>query len=175
MKKSIFVPILLVSLMSMSLLIPALASSYTLTLRLILPTGETLYTATLPFEVDNATLEVPEPLYQMIVARYGTDEFTTPFNLTFFAAPACTLEVTSDPPGFTVKFEPMTLPDFNGDDEVDIFDMVKVARCIEITVGPPENYDMFLDLNFDLTIDIFDLVEVAKHIGIVVNKPSVPG
>jgi hypothetical protein len=50
--------------------------------------------------------------------------------------------------------------------------MVKVARSIEITVGPPENYDMFLDLSFDLTIDVFDLVQVAKHIGIVVTPPT---
>jgi hypothetical protein len=65
----------------------------------------------------------------------------------------------------------MTIPDFNGDGEVDIFDMVKVARSIEIKVGPPENYNMFVDLNFDLTIDIFDLVQVAKHIGVVVSPP----
>ncbi len=151
---------------------PAAAATYTLTLKLMRPDGKVLYTATLPFEVDNATLTVPEPLYLMIVARYGTNEFTTPFNLTFFAAPICILEVTSDPAGFTVTFEPMTIPDFNGDGEVDVFDMVKVARSIEVIVGPPENYDMFLDLSFDLTIDVFDLVHVAKHIGIVVYPPT---
>jgi hypothetical protein len=172
MKQNLVSTLLLGFLAATLLMAPAAASTYTLTLRLIRPDGEVLYTATLPFEVDNVTLAVPEPLYALIVARYGTNEFTTPFNLTFFAVPACILEVTSEPSGFTVIFEPMTIPDFNGDGEVDVFDMVKVARSIEVTVGPPENYDMFLDLSFDLTIDVFDLVQVAKHIGIVVTPPT---
>jgi hypothetical protein len=150
------------------LTVPALAQ-YTLTLRLILPTGETLWTATLPYEVDNTTLTVPEPLYVMIVTIYGTDTFTTPFNLTFFGiGPACTLEVTSDPPGFTVTFEPMTVPDVNDDGAVDLYDLVTVAHSITVNPGMPDNYDMFLDLTFDLQIDIFDLVEIAKHIEITI-------
>ncbi len=172
MRKSLMSSLLLGFLAATILTAPAAASTYTLTLRLIRPDGEVLYTATLPNQVDNMTLSVPEPLYLMIVTRYGTNEFTTPFNLTFFAAPACILEVTSDPEGFTVIFEPMSIPDFNGDGEVDIFDMVKVARSIEVIVGPPENYDMFVDLNFDLTVDVFDLVQVAKHIGVVVSPPT---
>ncbi len=79
-----------------------------------------------------------------------------------------TLEATSAPEGWTVTFEPMEIPDLNGDGEVDIFDLVRVARSIEVIVGPPENYDMFLDLTLDLTIDVFDLVEVAKHIEITI-------
>jgi hypothetical protein len=174
MKRNLVSSVLFSFLATTLLIAPAMASTYTVTLRLLTPSGEELYTATYPEKVDNMTLTVPEPLYLMIVSTYGTDEFTTPFNLTFFAAPACILEVTSDPPGFTVTFEPMIIPDFNEDGEVDIFDMVKVARCIEVEVGPPENYDMFVDLNFDLTVDIFDLVQIAQHIGIVVNPPELP-
>ena len=176
MRKKLISPLILGILAIGLLAAPVAAETYTLTFRLMLPTGKILYTATLAFEVDNVTLTVPEPLYLMIVARYGTNEFTTPFNITFFAAPACTLEVTSEPPGFTVIFEPMTLPDFNGDGEVDIFDMVKIARSIEVVVGLPENYDIFIDLNFDLMIDIFDLVEISKHIGVVQSiTPPVEG
>jgi hypothetical protein len=172
MKRKMMNSLLLGFLATMMLMAPAMASTYTLTLRLMTPDGQELFTATLPFEGDNMTLTVPEPLYQMIVAMHGKDTFTTPFNLTFFAAPACILEVTSDPEGFTVIFEPMTIPDFNGDDEVDVFDLVKVSRSIEVTVGPPENYDFFVDLNFDLTVDVFDLVIVAQHIGVVVYPPA---
>jgi len=171
MKRTLLSSILLGFLATTLLMAPAMASTYTVTLRLLTPSGRELYTATYPEKVDNMTLTVPPPLYKMIVARYGKDEFTAPFNLTFFAAPACILEVTSEPPGFTVTFKNMTIPDFNGDGEVDIFDMVKVARSIEIKVGPPENYNMFVDLNFDLTVDVFDLVQVAKHIGVVVSPP----
>jgi len=171
MKRTLLSSILLGFLAAIMLTAPVAATTYEVTLRLLTPSGQELYTATYPEKVDNMTLTVPQPLYLMIVARYGTNEFTAPFNLTFFAAPACILEVTSEPPGFTVIFEPMTIPDFNGDGEVDIFDMVKVARSIEIKVGPPENYNMFVDLNFDLTIDVFDLVQVAKHIGVVVSPP----
>jgi len=171
MKRTLLSSLSLGFLAAIMLAAPVAATTYTVTLRLLTPSGQELYTATYPEKVDNMTLTVPEPLYQMIVAKYQTDTFTAPFNLTFFAAPACILEVTSDPPGFTVTFEPMTIPDLNGDGEVDIFDMVKVARSIEITVGPPENYDMFVDLNFDLQVDVFDLVQVAQHIGVVVNPP----
>jgi len=171
MKRTLLSSILLGFLAVLMLAAPVAATTYEVTLRLLTPSGQELYTATYPEKVDNMTLTVPQPLYLMIIARYGTNEFTAPFNLTFFAAPACKLEVTSEPPGFTVIFEPMTIPDFNGDGEVDIFDMVKVARSIEVTVGPPENYDVFVDLNFDLTVDVFDLVQVAKHIGVVVTPP----
>ncbi len=159
-------------LATMMLLAPVAATTYEVTLRLLTPDGQELYTATYPEKVDNMTLVVPKPLYLMIVTRYGTNEFTAPFNLTFFAAPACVLEVVSDPEGFTVIFEPMTIPDFNGDGEVDVFDLVRVARSIELTIGPPENYDMFVDLNFDFVIDVFDLVEVAKHIGVTATPPA---
>lgn len=171
MKRTLLSSVMLSFLATMVLLAPAIASTYTVTLRLLTPEGTELYTATYPEEVDNMTLTVPEPLYLMIVEQYGTDEFTTPFNLTLFAYPACILEVTSDPPGFTVTFEPMTTPDFDNNGEIDVFDMVKVARSIEIEVGPPENYDMFVDLNFDLMVDVFDLVQVAVHIGVVVYPP----
>jgi len=176
MKRPLLSSALLSFLAIMVLLAPTMATTYTVTLRLLTPEGTELYTATYPEKVDNMTLTVPEPLYLMIVEQYNTSVFTTPFNLTLFAYPACILEVTSDPPGFTVTFEPMTIPDVGGpngeaDGEIDVFDMVKVARSIEIEIGPPENYDMFVDLNFDLMVDVFDLVQVAVHIGVIVNPP----
>ncbi|NIQ04450.1 MAG: hypothetical protein GWO20_01585 [Candidatus Korarchaeota archaeon] len=122
------------------------------------------------------TLPVPEPLWILINATYGTTTFTAPFNLSiplFGVGPGVTyviLMVTSVPDGFTVNFEPMEIPDVAGEvpGEVDIFDLVRIARNINVTTGMPEDYDMFLDLNFDLTIDVYDLVEVAKHIEITI-------
>jgi hypothetical protein len=169
MKGKTLISSLVLGFLTLTMLtLPALAS-YTLTLTLTLPTGETIYTATWT-DVEDLTLTVPEPLYLMIVNLYGTDTFTAPFSLPFFGPgqPACTLEVTSEPEGFTVTFEPMTVPDPNGDGEVDIFDLVKIARKITVIPGMPNNYDMFLDLTFDLTIDVFDLVEVAKNIEITI-------
>lgn len=157
-----------------ALIMPALAQ-YTATLTLVGPTGEVLCTTTYE-DVDNMTLTVPKPLWLLINMTCGTTTFTAPFNLSlplFGIGPGVsyvTLMVTSEPEGFTVTFEPMEVPDVAGEvsGEVDIFDLVKIAKEITVTTGMPENYDMFLDLNFDLTIDIFDLVEVAKHIEITV-------
>lgn len=172
MKRTWFTTLSLGLLMMAVLTMPVLAQ-YNVTLRLIGPTGEVLYETTLE-DVDNMTLAIPYPLWILINSTYDTTTFTTPFNITvlLFGKGTVILEVTSDPAGWTVTFEPMTIPDFNEDGEVDVFDMVKVARCMEIEIGPPENYNMFVDLNFDLTVDVFDLVQVAQHIGIVVNPPS---
>jgi len=169
MKGKTLISSLALGLLTLTMLtMPALAS-YTVTLKLTLPTGETLYTATWT-DVENLTLMVPEPLYLLIYNKYGNDTFTAPFELSCFVPMAgyCNLTVISDPEGFTVTFESMTVPDLNGDGAVDIFDLVKISRKISVTPGMPDNYDMFLDLTFDLTIDVFDLVEVAKHIEITV-------
>ena len=172
MKRTWFTSLSLGLLMMAVLTMPVLAQ-YNVTLRLIGPTGEVLYETTLE-DVENTTLAIPYPLWFLINYTYNTTTFTAPFNITvlLFGKGTVILEVTSDPAGWTVTFEPMTIPDFNEDGEVDVFDMVKVARCMEIEIGPPENYNMFVDLNFDLTVDVFDLVQVAQHIGIVVNPPS---
>jgi hypothetical protein len=158
-----------------ALITPALAQ-YTVTLTLLGPTGEPLYSTTLE-DVDNMTLAVPERLWILINATYGKTTFTAPFNLSLmpYVGPGpglehVTLMVTSIPEGFTVTFEPMEVPDVAGEvpGEVDIFDLVKISREISVTPETVEDYDMFLDLNFDLTINVFDLVEVAKHIEIVI-------
>lgn len=160
---------LALGLLTLAMLITPALAQYNVTLTLIGPTGETLYTKTLE-DVDDMTLTVPEPLWLLINATQGTTTFTTPFSLSLplVGVGVITLEVTSEPEGFTVTFEPMTVPDLNGDGEVDIFDLVTIARSLTVDIGPPENYDMFLDLDFDLTIDIFDLVEVAKHIEVTI-------
>ncbi|MGQ9460228.1 MAG: dockerin type I domain-containing protein [Candidatus Bathyarchaeaceae archaeon] len=164
MKAKALISSLALGFLTLTILTVPVLATYTVTLTLTLPTGETLYTATWT-DVENLTLTVPEPLYLLIYKIYGKDTFTAPFELSCFVPMVgyCNLTVISDPEGFTVTFEKMEMPDFNGDGKVDIFDLVRVARSIEIT-GRPENYDMFVDLNFDLTIDIFDLVEVAKNI-----------
>lgn len=172
MKGKTLISSLALSFLTLAMLTVPVLASYTVTLTLTLPTGDTLYTATWN-DVENLTLRVPEPLYNMIVGAYQTDTFTAPFTITFFSPSlmipgVCNLTVISEPEGFTVTFEPMTVPDLNGDTEVDIFDLVKVAREITVIPGMPEDYDMFLDLNFDLTINVFDLVEVAKHIEITI-------
>jgi hypothetical protein len=166
--KTLVKPLALGLLTLMMLTMPVLAQ-YNVTLTLWGPTGEELYTTTFE-DVDNMTLTVPEPLWILINATQGTTTFTAPFSVPFFiiGKGILTLEATSVPEGWTVTFEPMEMPDLNGDGEVDIFDLVRVARSIEVIVGPPENYEMFLDLTFDLTIDVFDLVEVAKHIEITI-------
>ncbi len=169
MKRKTLISSVTVGLLTLVMLaMPALAQ-YNVTLTLIGPTGDVLCTTTFE-DVDNMTLIVPEPLWLLIYNKYETTTFTAPFSLELpvVGKGIVTLEVTSEPEGWTVTFEPMTVPDLNGDGEVDIFDLVKIAREISVSPGMPDKYDMFLDLNFDLYIDVFDLVEIAKHIEITV-------
>ncbi len=169
MKGKTLVSPLALGLLTLSMLITPALAQYNVTLTLIGPTGKTLCTKTFE-DVDNMTLKVPEPLWLLINATQGTTTFTAPFSVSFplIGAGIITLEADSAPEGWTVTFEPRTVPDLNDDGCVDIYDLVTVARSVTVSVGPPENYDMFLDLNFDLTIDVFDLVKVAKHIEITI-------
>ena len=77
-------------------------------------------------------------------ARYGGNlaSFQRPFEVYFASKPA----------------------DFNGDGEVDIFDVVKVATAYGTEIGDP-GYDALYDLDHDGDIDIFDVVKVATAYG----------
>ena len=54
--------------------------------------------------------------------------------------------------------------DINGDNIVDIFDLVQVASSYGSTSEDP-NWNIYADLNGDGVVDIFDLVIVASHYG----------
>jgi len=166
-KTQFMFPLMFVVLTSASIMAPVFAT-YTITLRLIVPTGKTLWTATLPFEVENATIYVPEPLYRIIVARYGKDTFTTPFNLTLLnpIGPSCILEITSEPSGWTITLKPMELPgDVNSDRRVNYKDLYALAASYGTSINRPENYNLFTDFNFDLKVDYLDLFKLATNYG----------
>lgn len=64
----------------------------------------------------------------------------------------------------TIAYESEDNGDLNGDDIVDIFDMVTVAISFGSTLGVP-NYELLADLDIDFDIDIFDVVLVAARFG----------
>lgn len=165
MKRKVSISALTVGFLTLTMLIVPAFAQYNVTLRLVGPDEEILCEIKMN-DVDNMTLTVPEPLYTMINNTWGTDTFTAPVNLTLPTMPPLTLQVISVPPGWTVTFEPLTVPDLNGDFAVDVFDLVEIAGAITVNPGSWDNYNMLLDLNFDLTIDIFDLAKVAKQIEI---------
>jgi len=160
------VPIL-ACLLTFATVVPVQATTYTVTLTLT-KDAETLWTGTLDLEVPDSTvnLTVPKRLYDLIVARFGTDTFTMPFEITLAvdAVIIFTLRVESDPPGLTIVFQPMSLGDVNGDRTVNIVDIVMVAIHFGATLETP-NYDLFLDLNVDFQINIVDLVTIAINFG----------
>lgn len=170
MKRKALISSFTLGFLTLTMLTMPVLAQYNVTLTLIGPTGETLYTTTFE-DVDNVTLTIPEPLWLLINSTQRTTTFTAPFSVPFLliGAGILTLEVTSEPPGWTVTFEPMTLPDVVPDGVIDIFDLVKVARAYGATPERPDNYDMFVDINFDLFIDIFDLVEIATHFGTTIG------
>ncbi len=142
--------------------VPAEAMTYTVTLTLMRD-SEVLWTAILELESDGDTvnLGVPQMLYETIVALFGTDTFTMPFEVTL---DPFTLRVESDPPGFTIIFQSISQGDINCDKKVDIRDIALVA----IHYGgsaESSNYDMFSDSNMDFKIDIVDIATVAVKFG----------
>jgi hypothetical protein len=54
--------------------------------------------------------------------------------------------------------------DINGDNTVDIFDIVRVALAFG-AVPADHNWDPNADINGDKIIDIFDIVIVGLHFG----------
>jgi len=121
--------------------------------------GQAFWTTTMSVEAtNNKTTLVPIGFYNAIL-WFESDTFKTNFTLQFpinnFA-----LEVTSDPQGLTVIFQPMLPGDVNGDKVVDVFDLASVASVFG-------GRSLFYDLSFEFTfeIDIFDLVVVAINFG----------
>ncbi len=69
----------------------------------------------------------------------------------------------------TTKFEVILEGDVNGDDTVDIFDLVIVGLALGSEPSDP-NWDPRADINGDDLVDIFDLVIVGLDIGKTVRK-----
>lgn len=163
--------IAILSLILASLLIaPAFAqteTTYDVTLGIILPNGEVVVFLRLN-DVANMTLNIPQALYNLIVQNYGTDTFTAPCNITFirYSVPLA-LMIVSDPPGWTVTFVPMSIPDADGNGVVGLGDLVLLAKSYgsSLMVHPPDGYNLIVDFNFDLRVDLNDLVTLAIHWG----------
>jgi len=142
-----------------ALTIPAQATTYKITFGLK-ENDEAFWTTTMPVEAtNNKTILVPIGFYNAIKLWFASDTFNTNFTLKF-PINNLTLEVTSDPQGLTIIFQPMSPGDVNGDKVVDVFDLASVA----LVFG---GRSLFCDLNFEFTfeIDIFDLVVVAMNFG----------
>jgi hypothetical protein len=146
--------------------LPAFATpTYAITLRLILSDQRVIWTGTFQCE-GNLTLHVPESLYNMIVTYFGTDRFTAPTNLTFTLGGQIilfTLEITSDPPGWTITFQPISHGDVNGDHITDIREAAMIGRAWGATKDHPENYNMLADTNFDFQINIADAAVIGAN------------
>jgi hypothetical protein len=171
--KSLF-PILACLLM-LVMVVPVLATTYTVTVTLIYGT-EPVWTDTFEWEVPDSAvnLKVTQDLYDWIVAFFGNDTVEMPFEMPpdLFPIPdpplpqiiVYTLRVESDPSGLTMVFQPMHPGDRNGDGRVDIVDIVLLALHFGGSVETG-GYDLFSDLNLDFQIDIVDLVNVAIYFG----------
>jgi hypothetical protein len=54
--------------------------------------------------------------------------------------------------------------DINGDDEVDVLDLIMVAKALGTSPGDPK-WNSNADINSDGSIDVLDLIFVAKYLG----------
>lgn len=174
MRLKILVPIL-ACLLTLSMVVPVQATSYTVTLTLKKDV-ETVWTGVLEVEVPDSILNltVTQTLYDWIVAYFGNDTLEMPFEAPLDPSPipdppypriiVYTLRVESNPPGLIIVFHPMPPGDVDGDGRVGIIDIVIVALHFG---GTPEtsNYNLLLDLNLDFKINIVDLVTVAIGFG----------
>lgn len=166
---------ILACLLMLVMVVPVLATTYTVTVTLIHGT-EPVWTDTFKWEVPDSTvnLTVTQDLYDWIVAFFGNDTVKMPFEVPLDPFPipdpplprviVYTLRVESDPSGLTIVFQPMHPGDPNGDGRVDIVDIVSLAIHFGGSVETGD-YDLFSDLNLDFQIDIVDLVNVAIYFG----------
>lgn len=142
-----------------ALMIPVHATTYGVTFTLK-EDGEAFWTATISVEAsNNKTILVPIGFYDMITLWFESDTFETNFILQL-PINNSTLEVTSDPQGLTIIFQPMLPGDVNGDGTVNIYDLVLVAKVYG-------KRSLFCDLYFDgaFRINIYDLVAIARNYG----------
>jgi parallel beta-helix repeat protein len=73
-------------------------------------------------------------------------------------------EVNQDRYPLTKSFSLFPLGDVDGDRDVDIFDIVRMASCYGV-IYPDERYDRLCDMDLDGDIDIFDIVKAAGNYG----------
>lgn len=167
MKKLASKTLTLALLTTVLLAVPINAVTYTVTMKLY-KDGELIWTAVAQFEGPDGpiTVKVPQQLYDLIVAEFGTGTFSTPFTWEFECNEhTFLLEITSDP-NITVIFEPCLSGDANGDGKINIFDIGVVSA--HWYPGPPSGplgYDLNADLRFDGSVDIFDVAQVSANWG----------
>lgn len=167
MKKLTFSILAMTLLTTLMLAVPVQAVTYTVTMKLY-KDGELIWSSTFVVDAPESpiTIKVPQQLYDMIVAEFGTDTFSTPFTWEFTAhGHTFLLEITSDPP-FTIVFVPCIPGDANGDGKINIFDIGVVSA--HWYPGPPQGplgYDLNADIFFDGSVDIFDIAQVSANWG----------
>jgi len=125
-------------------------------------TGQTLFERTFKGWEEDAEMEIPTPLYNAMVAQFGTDTFSTPFSV--IICETLNFTATSEPAGLTITYKPEDDGDVIDDDIVDIFDLIAVGVTFGSTIGAPD-YDLLADLDFDYDIDVFDLIIIGVSFG----------
>ncbi|MDH5266328.1 MAG: PKD domain-containing protein [Candidatus Bathyarchaeota archaeon] len=123
---------------------------------------QTLFERTFKGWEEDAEMEIPTPLYDAMVAQFGTDVFTTPFSV--IICETLNFTATSEPAGLTITYKPEDDGDVIDDDIVDIFDLIAVGVTFGSTIGAPD-YDLLADLDFDYDIDVFDLIIIGVSFG----------
>lgn len=130
-----------------------------------------------PLQVTNAIaiVELPQSLYEYIIATNGTDSFDVSNRILILTLGKHTLRVETTCDVGELKFKPVGTGDVDRDGEVDMFDLAGVARALTTDVNAThgtgwDQYNAWADFTGaeglpDGAIDVYDLYAAGVNYG----------